>query len=74
MPQELFFSAGRLQAEDKYRGIKEKILAAKRAGVTTIVISEDNRKDIEDIKPIYVEGLTFQYVRTIGNVMEQIFT
>ncbi len=55
-------------------GIKEKILAAKRAGVTTIVISEDNRKDIEDIKPIYVEGLTFQYVRTIGNVMEQIFT
>lgn len=54
-------------------GIKEKILAAKRAGVTTIVISEDNRKDIEDIKPIYVEGLTFQYVRTIGDVIGQIF-
>ena len=39
-------------------GIKEKILAAKRAGVTTIVISEDNRKDIEDINEVYVQGLT----------------
>ena len=40
-------------------GIKEKILAAKRAGVTTIVISEDNRKDVEDIKEIYTNGLNF---------------
>ena len=39
-------------------GIKEKILAAKRAGVTTIVISEDNRKDIEDINEVYVQGIT----------------
>lgn len=55
-------------------GIKEKILAAKRAGVTDIVISVDNRKDIEDIKPVYVEGLTFHYVRTIDDVMSFIFS
>ena len=54
-------------------GIKEKILAAKRAGVHTIVISEDNRKDIEDIKQIYVEGLTFHYVQTIKDVIDYIF-
>ncbi len=54
-------------------GIKEKILAAKRAGVHTILLSEENRKDIEDIKPIYVEGLTFLYVKTIDDVIAQIF-
>ena len=54
-------------------GIKEKILAAKRAGVHTIVISEDNRKDIEDIKEIYVKGLTFVYVKDIAEVIEAIF-
>ena len=54
-------------------GIKEKILAAKRAGVSTIVISEDNRKDIEDIKEIYVKGLTFVYVKNISDVIDFIF-
>ena len=54
-------------------GIKEKILAAKRAGVTTIVISEDNRKDIEDIKEIYIRGLEFHYVKTIRDVIDFIF-
>lgn len=54
-------------------GIKEKILAAKRAGVTTIVISEDNRKDIEDIKEIYIHGLEFHYVREIADVVNFIF-
>ena len=54
-------------------GIKEKILAAKRAGVHTIVISEDNRKDIEDIKEIYVKGLDFHYVQTIKDVIDFIF-
>ena len=54
-------------------GIKEKILAAKRAGISTILISEDNRKDIEDIKEIYVKGLTFIYVRTIEDVINYIF-
>ena len=54
-------------------GIKEKILAAKRAGVHTIVISEENRKDIEDIKDIYVKGLTFVYVKDIAEVIDAIF-
>ena len=54
-------------------GIKEKILAAKRAGVHTIIISEDNRKDIEDIKEIYVKGLEFVYVKTIGDVVAAVF-
>ena len=55
-------------------GIKEKILAAKRAGVTTIVICEDNRKDVEDIKEIYVKGLEFHYVKTIDDVLNYIFS
>ena len=54
-------------------GIKEKILAAKRAGVTTIIISEENRKDVEDIKEIYVKGLTFVYVKNIKDVIEAAF-
>lgn len=54
-------------------GIKEKILAAKRAGVHTIVICEDNRKDIEDIQPIYIKGLNFIYVKTIDDVIQAIF-
>ena len=54
-------------------GIKEKILAAKRAGVKTILISEENRKDVEDIKEIYVKGLIFVYVKTITDVIDFIF-
>ena len=54
-------------------GIKEKILAAKRSGIDTIVISEENRKDVEDIKPIYVKGLTFKYVKNIQDVIDYIF-
>ena len=54
-------------------GIKEKILAAKRAGVHTIVICEDNRRDIEDIKDVYVKGLDFHYVKTIDDVISFIF-
>ncbi|MFA6593051.1 MAG: endopeptidase La [Bacteroidales bacterium] len=55
-------------------GIKEKILAAKRAGVFVIVISEENRKDIEDIKDIYREGLDFVYVNDIQDVINYIFS
>lgn len=51
-------------------GIKEKILAAKRAGITDIVLCVDNRKDVEEIKPIYVKGLTFHYVRDIKEVID----
>ncbi len=50
-------------------GIKEKILAAKRAGITEIVLSRENRKDVEEIKDFYVEGLTFHYVDTIMDVL-----
>jgi ATP-dependent Lon protease len=51
-------------------GIKEKILAAKRASIKEIIISEDNRKDVEDIKEVYIRGLKFQYVKTIMGVLE----
>lgn len=49
-------------------GIKEKILAAKRAGITDIILCADNRKNIEEIKPVYISGLTFHYVSTIDEV------
>lgn len=51
-------------------GIKEKILAAKRAKLTHIILSEDNKKDMEKIKDIYLKGLTFHYVRTILDVLD----
>ena len=51
-------------------GIKEKILAAKRAGITDIVICQDNRKDIEEIPQMYLTGLTFHYVETIADVLD----
>ena len=54
-------------------GIKEKILAAKRAGVTTIILSRKNEKDIKEINPIYVNGLTFEYVDTIDDVISKVF-
>ena len=54
-------------------GIKEKILAAKRSGINTIVISEENRKDVEDIKEIYIKGLTFVYVDNIQDVIDYVF-
>ena len=50
-------------------GIKEKILAAKRAGIAELILSEENRKDIEEIKADYIEGLTFHYVNTNDEVL-----
>lgn len=49
-------------------GIKEKILAAKRAGITNIVLSKDNKKDIEEIPQHYLTGISFQYVENIIDV------
>ena len=49
-------------------GIKEKILAAKRAGIKEIILSEENRKHIEEINQIYVDGLTFHYVKDVREV------
>ena len=51
-------------------GIKEKILAAKRAGIREIVLCEENRKDVEEINKTYVEGLTFHYVADIMQVID----
>lgn len=51
-------------------GIKEKILAAKRAGITDIVICQDNRKDVDEIPQMYLTGLTFHYVETIADVLQ----
>ncbi len=51
-------------------GIKEKILAAKRAGITDILLCEENRKDIEEIPDLYLKGLSFHYVTTIKNVWD----
>jgi len=50
-------------------GIKEKILAAKRAGIKEIILSEENEKDILDIKDIYIAGLKFYYVTDIMDVL-----
>jgi ATP-dependent Lon protease len=46
-------------------GIREKILAAKRAGITDVILCEENRKDIEEIKADYIKGLTFHYVSDV---------
>jgi ATP-dependent Lon protease len=52
-------------------GIKEKILAAKRAGVSDLLISAENRKDIDEIKELYLKGLNFHYVDNIMEVLVQ---
>ena len=51
-------------------GVKEKVLAAKRAGIHTILLPEENRKDVEEIKKEYLEGLEFHYVRTNEQVLD----
>ena len=51
-------------------GIKEKILAAKRAAITDIILCTENEKDINEIEPHYLKGLTFHYVRNMSEVIE----
>ncbi len=51
-------------------GIKEKILAAKRASISEIVLSKENQKDVAEIKDIYIEGLTFKYFDNIGDALD----
>lgn len=51
-------------------GIREKILAAKRAGIKEVILCVDNRKDIEEIKPDYLKGMTFHYVEKMGDVLK----
>ncbi|MCU4155247.1 endopeptidase La [Carboxylicivirga sp. A043] len=51
-------------------GIKEKILAAKRAGITDIILSQENEKDIHEINNIYLEGLEFHFVKEVSDVLK----
>lgn len=51
-------------------GIKEKILAAKRADIKEIILCEDNRKDVQEIKKEYIKGLKFHYVRDMKEVID----
>ncbi len=50
-------------------GIKEKILAAKRANIKEIILCHENKSDIDEIKPAYIEGLTFHYVKEMSEVL-----
>lgn len=51
-------------------GIKEKILAAKRANIKEIILCDKNKRDIDDIKPSYLKGLKFHFVKTMDEVLE----
>ena len=51
-------------------GIREKILAAKRAGIKHIVLCQDNKKDIDEIPEVYLNGVTFHYVNTVMDVLD----
>lgn len=51
-------------------GIKEKILAAKRARIKEIILCEDNKRDIDEIKAEYLKGLTFHYVKEMSEVLD----
>ena len=51
-------------------GIKEKVLAAKRAGLKEIILCWQNEKDVQDINPEYIKGVQFHYVKTMNHVLE----
>jgi len=51
-------------------GIKEKILAAKRAGIKEIIMCKANKKDVDDIKPSYISDLKFHFVEHMSEVLE----
>jgi len=51
-------------------GIKEKILAAKRSGIKEIILSEKNKRDIDEIEKTYIKGLTFHYVTSVEEVLK----
>ena len=55
-------------------GVKEKLLAAKRAGITDIILCEDNRKDVSEINEIYLKGLNLHFVHDISEVLEKALT
>ena len=51
-------------------GIKEKVLAAKRAGLKDIILCWQNEKDVQEINPDYIKGVRFHYVKTMSQVIE----
>jgi ATP-dependent Lon protease len=51
-------------------GIKEKVLAAKRSGLKEIIMCWQNEKDVNEIDPLFIEGMTFNYVKNMGQVLE----
>jgi ATP-dependent Lon protease len=51
-------------------GIREKILAAKRAGITDIILCEENKKDILEINDSYLKGVNFHYVKDVSEVID----
>ena len=51
-------------------GIKEKVLAAKRAGLKEIILCWQNEKDVEEINPDFIKGIKFHYVKTMNQVIE----
>jgi ATP-dependent Lon protease len=51
-------------------GIKEKILAAKRARIKEVLLCADNKRDVDEIKPEYLKGLTFHYVKDMSEVLD----
>ena len=55
-------------------GVKEKILAAKRAGITTVLLPRENERDIKEINEMYLKGLTFVYVDTIPELLDYVFS
>ncbi|WP_339658216.1 endopeptidase La [Flavobacterium frigidarium] len=55
-------------------GIKEKILAAKRANIKEIILCQENKSDIDEIKPEYLDGLTFHFVKEMSDVLKVALT
>jgi ATP-dependent Lon protease len=51
-------------------GIKEKVLAAKRAGLKELILCWQNEKDVQDINPEYIKGLSFHYVKNMSQVLD----
>jgi ATP-dependent Lon protease len=51
-------------------GIKEKVLAAKRAGLKEIIMCWQNEKDVSDINPTFIKGIKFHYVKTMQQVLD----
>jgi len=55
-------------------GIKEKILAARRANISEVILCEDNRKDVDEINQDYLTGMTFHYVQQMKDVLKLALT